>query len=129
VTAEQVLEWVDAYEQAWRAPGTSALAGLFTDDATYRQAPYEEPVAGLPAIARMWEAERDGPDEMFRMQREVVAAGGGTAVVRVEVRYGEPVRQEYRDLWVIRFAPDGRCSSFEEWPFAPQQPRSAGDPA
>jgi ketosteroid isomerase-like protein len=77
----------------------------------------------------MWEAERDGPDEMFRIQREVVAADGDVAVVRVEVRYGEPVRQEYRDLWIIRFAPDGRCSSFEEWPFWPEQPPSAGSPA
>jgi ketosteroid isomerase-like protein len=129
VTEDQVLDWADAYERAWRSAGTDALAGLFTDDATYRQAPYDEPVAGLPAIGRMWEAERDGPDEMFRMQREVVAADGEVGVVRVEVRYGEPVHQEYRDLWIIRFAPDGRCSSFEEWPFWPDQPLSAGDPA
>jgi ketosteroid isomerase-like protein len=129
VTAEQVLGWVDAYEQAWRAPGTVALAGLFTEGAAYRQAPYEEPVTGLAAIGRMWESERDGPDEMFRMQREVVAVDGDVAVVRVEVRYGEPVHQEYRDLWIIRFAPDGRCSSFEEWPFWPDQPLSADDPA
>jgi hypothetical protein len=122
VTAEQLLEWVDAYEQAWRAPGTTALAELFTDDATYSQAPYDELVVGLPAISRMWETERVGPDEMFRMQWEVVAADSDVAVVRVEVRYGEPVHQEYKDLWVIRFAPDGRCSSFEEWPFAPKQP-------
>jgi hypothetical protein len=129
VTAEQVLGWVDAYEQAWRAPGAVALAELFTEGATYRQAPYEEPVTGLAAIGRMWEAERDGADEMFRMQREVVAVDGDVAVVRVEVRYGEPIHQEYRDLWIIRFAPDGRCSSFEEWPFWPNQPLSADDPA
>jgi hypothetical protein len=127
--AEQVLGWVDAYEQAWRAPGTAALGGLFTEGAAYRQAPYEEPVTGLAAIGRMWESERDGPDEMFRMQREVVAVDGDVAVVRVEVRYGEPVHQEYRDLWIIRFAPGGRCSSFEEWPFWPDQPLSADGPA
>jgi ketosteroid isomerase-like protein len=119
------MGWVEAYEQAWRAPGTAALAKLFTDDAVYSQAPYDEPLTGLPAISRMWETERDSPDEMFRMQWEVVAADGDVGVVRVEVRYGEPVHQEYRDLWVIRFAPDGRCSSFEEWPFAPHQPPSA----
>lgn len=33
---------------------------------------------------------------------------GSRAVVRVEVRYGEPTRREYRDLWVLRFAEDGR---------------------
>src|SRR5207247_503163 len=56
------------------------------------------------------------------MASEIVAVDGGTAVVRVEVRYGNPVHQEYRDLWVIRFAADGRCAVFEEWPFWPGQP-------
>jgi hypothetical protein len=73
----------------------------------------------------MWEAERDGPDEVFRMTSDVVAAGGDTAVVRVEVGYGDPVGQEFRDLWIVRFAGDGRCASFEEWPFWPEQPDHA----
>jgi SnoaL-like protein len=120
-----VAGWVAAYERAWRAPGTGALAEIFTGDATYRQGPYDEPVTGLPAIARMWEAERDGPDEVFRMTSDVIAVDGDTAVVRVEVSYGEPVWQEYRDLWVLRFASDGRCSWFEEWPFWPEQPHMA----
>ncbi|MFD4193655.1 nuclear transport factor 2 family protein [Amycolatopsis thermoflava] len=76
---------------------------------------------GLPAIAAMWEAERTGPDEDFRMTSEPVALDGDTAVVRVEVTYGEPTRQQYRDLWIIRFAGDGRCRAFEEWPFWPEK--------
>jgi ketosteroid isomerase-like protein len=125
VNREQVADWVAAYERAWRAPGTGALAGIFTPDATYRQGPYDEPVTGLPAIAGLWEAERDGPDEAFRMTSEVIAADGSAAVARVEVSYGNPVRQEYRDLWVLRFAGDGRCASFEEWPFWPEGPDHA----
>jgi len=39
--------------------------------------------------------------------------------VRAEVRYGDPVDREYRDLWIIRLGADGRCVAFEEWPFAP----------
>jgi ketosteroid isomerase-like protein len=129
---EQVAEWVAAYERAWRAPGTEALAGLFAPDAVYRQGPYDDPVVGLPAIGRMWEAERDGAAEVFRMTSDIVAVDGDTAVVRLEVRYGDPARQEYRqeyrDLWVIRFAADGRCVSFEEWPFWPGQPGAAPGP-
>ena len=124
--AEQVAAWVAAYERQWRAPGTGGLAGLFTEDAAYQQAPYDEPLRGLAAIARMWEAERDGPAEVFRMTSEIVAVDGPTAVVRVAVWYGDPVDREYRDLWVIRFAPDGRCAAFEEWPFWPGQPYATG---
>jgi hypothetical protein len=117
----RVTEWVAGYERAWRTAGTGGLAELFTDDARYLQGPYREWVVGLPAIGRMWDAERDGPDEVFKLTSEIVAADGDTAVVRVEVGYGEPVRQEYRDLWIIRFADDGRCRSFEEWPFEPSK--------
>ena len=45
-------------------------------------------------------------------------------MVRLEVRYGKPVRQEYRDLWVLRFAADGRVEDFEEW-YWPGKPNSA----
>ena len=122
---EQVAGWVDAYERAWRAPGTAALAGIFTPGASYRQGPYDEPVTGLAAIGVLWEAEREGPGEVFGMTSDVIAVDGDTAVVRVEVSYGDPVRQEYRDLWIVRFAADGRCASFEEWPFWPEEPDHA----
>ena len=116
-------DWIERYEHAWREPGTQELAGLFATDATYRQAPYAEPVEGLEAIEAMWEREREGPDEAFEMVAEVVAFEGDTGVVRVEVTYGAPGGERYRDLWVIELREDGRARSFEEWPFAP------GDPA
>jgi hypothetical protein len=125
MNADQIMSWVAAYERAWRTAGTGALAGLFTPDAIYRTSPYDEVVAGLPAIGRLWQAEREGPDEVFRMERELVAADGDVAVLRIEVWYGDPVRQEYRDLWIVRFAPDGRCAAFEEWPFWPEQTHSS----
>lgn len=121
---DQVLTWVAAYELAWRTPGTEALAGIFAPDATYRTDPYSDPVVGLPTIERFWERERTGPDEAFEMSSEVVAVDGDTAVVRVEVAYGPPVNQEYRDLWIVRLAEDGRCREFEEWPFWPDKGRT-----
>jgi ketosteroid isomerase-like protein len=113
-----VRAWVDAYERAWRAPGTDALATLFTEDATYSMEPYGEPARGLTAISALWERERVGADETFTMTSEVVAVEGDTAVVRLEVEYFDQPRQ-YRDLWVLRFADDGRCVAFEEWPYSP----------
>ena len=120
-----VGQWLAGYEAAWRTPGTDSLAGIFADDASYRQGPYEEPVVGLDAIGRLWDEERAGPDEVFTLATEILAVDGPTAVVQAEVRYGDPVRQEYRDLWVMRLGEDGRCSRFEEWPFWPEHPDEA----
>jgi SnoaL-like domain len=114
-----VEAWIEGYERAWRTAGTGPLAELFTEDASYRMSPYEEPVVGLAAIGALWERERVGPEEGFEMSHEIVAVDGGTAVVRLEVRY--EAGAEYRDLWLIRFAADGRCREFEEWPYWPGQ--------
>lgn len=113
--------WVDSYERAWRTPGTESLRGLFTAEATYRMSPYEEPATGLVQIAELWERERKGPDEEFEIAHEIVAVEADTAVIRLEVQYGGPDRLRYRDIWVVRFAADGRCREFEEWPFWPGQ--------
>jgi ketosteroid isomerase-like protein len=118
---EQATAWVGRYERLWRTPGTEGLAEIFTPEATYLQAPFREPVVGLPAIERMWEQEREGPHEAFEMTSAVLAVEGDTAVVRVHVRYGPPKPREWLDMWVVRFAGDGRCVAFEEWPFAAQQ--------
>ena len=104
VTAHQLLDWVDGYERAWRTAGTDGLRDLFTDDAEYLVSPYDAPVVGLAAISRLWDEERTGPDEVFTMTAEVVACQGPIGVARVQVRYGDPLVQEYLDLWVVRFA-------------------------
>ena len=120
VDHSDVERWLESYERAWRTPGTEALAELFSPAATYSPSPWARAVEGLADIARFWEDERTGPDEQFAMTHEVVAVDGSTAVVRVSVDYATESR--WRDLWVIRFDADGRCSAFEEWPFAPGQP-------
>jgi hypothetical protein len=123
--ADRFSAWVDAYEAAWRTAGTDSLRGLFTEDATYRPSPFDDPLVGVEAIARFWEDERDGPDEVFTIDTELVAAQDASAVVRAEVAYAGPPLRLYRDLWVITLDRDGRCTAFEEWPFHPGQARTA----
>ncbi len=123
--ADRFTNWITAYEVAWRTEGTAGLGQLFTDGATYQAAPFDQPVTGLEAIAQFWEDERQGPDEVFTLHSEIVAAQGDTAVARLEVVYGDPPQHRYRDLWIITLAADGRCRHFEEWPFHPGQARTA----
>jgi ketosteroid isomerase-like protein len=118
LTRDQLRDWINAYERAWRTPGTDQLNDLFADDASYTTAPFETPFRGLAAISQMWEAERDGPDEEFTMVGEPVAVEGDTGVARVEIRYGA-TGGHYRDIWIVRFDESGRCVHFEEWPFWP----------
>ena len=115
-----VRGWVDAYERAWREDDPGALDALFTDDVRYLRSPYEPPLEGLAAVRGFW-----SDPTPFTLDAEVVAVDGADAVVRAEVRYGRDEPQEYRDLWVLRFAGDGRVEHFEEWAYWPGRPFSA----
>jgi ketosteroid isomerase-like protein len=116
VVRGDVMRWVAGYEQAWRAGDLDAIAALFTEDARYRRSPYEPAEVGHAAIRALW---LEDDDQTFTVRAEPIAVEGRGAVVRLEVRYGDPVRQEYRDLWVLRFAADGRVEDFEEWAYWP----------
>ena len=129
MTSQDLADWIARYERAWRTAGTESLETVFTEDATYRAAPFEEPLRGREAIAAFWEAERDGHDESFTMSWEQVAVDGHVGVARVEVQYGGPRASTYRDLWIVSLDADGRSSAFEEWPFFPSQPRTSSEPA
>lgn len=118
--SDGVMAWVARYERAWRDGDTGAVEQLFTEGATYRASPYEPSKVGHDAIKDDWV-----DPEPFTMSAAPVAVDGPMAVVRVEVHYGEPERQEYRDLWVLRFADDGRVDDFEEWAYWPGRTYSA----
>jgi hypothetical protein len=118
---EQVMAWVRGYERAWRESDPGAVPRLFTETIRYRRSPYEPSEVGHAAIQAFW-AEDQGAS--VTVEAEPVAVEGPDAVVRLLVRYGDPVEQEYCDLWVLRFADDGRVDEFEEWAYWPGRPYS-----
>ncbi|HEY6812123.1 MAG TPA: nuclear transport factor 2 family protein [Propionibacteriaceae bacterium] len=120
----EVMRWVDGYLAAWRDEDLGGVERLFTEDAQYRASPYEESEVGHQAIKAFW---LDDAGEVFIAVAEPFAVDGQQAVVRVEVRYGEPVRQEYQDLWLLKFADDGRVCDFEEWAYWPGKPYTASE--
>ena len=117
-----VMAWVAAYERAWREDDVAATGSLFTDDVQYLRSPYEPALEGIAAVRDFW-----SDPTPFTMDAEVVAVEGVDAVVRAEVRYTGDEPQEYRDLWVLRFAPDGRVQHFEEWAYWPGKTYTAAD--
>ncbi|QTE27794.1 nuclear transport factor 2 family protein [Pengzhenrongella sicca] len=113
---ETVMAWVAAYERSWRDQDDAGVGELFSDEASYLLSPYEPPLVGLAAIRDFW-VDTEGDE--FTLSAEVVAVDGAVAVVRALVRYGGDSPQEYTDLWVLRFASDGRVEHFEEWAYWP----------
>jgi SnoaL-like domain len=110
------MQWVAGYEDAWRSGDRSGVTRLFTEDARYRTSPYEKSMVGHAEIQAYWLVDEG---KTFTVSSEPVAVEGPAAVVRLEVQYREPVAKQYRDLWVLHFAEDGRVEDFEEWVYWP----------
>ena len=121
---DQVMRWVDGYVDRWRPEDPQGVERLFTEDARYRRSPYEKSEVGHDAMKASWLADAG---ETFSVKTAPVAIEGQTAVVRLEVNYSGPVQQEYRDLWVLKFADDGRVSDFEEWAYWPGRPYTTSE--
>jgi ketosteroid isomerase-like protein len=122
VDRDGVMRWVAEYERAWRDADLDGVTRLFTDDVRYLVSPYAEPKVGHDEVRAFW---ADDVGRRFSVAAEPVAVEGRDAVVRLEVRYETPAVQEYRDIWILRFADDGRVEHFEEWAFWPDKPHTA----
>jgi hypothetical protein len=114
-----------AYEAAWHTVGRGSLGDLFAADATYQAAPFDDRLVGMDAIARFWEAGREGSSEAFALGWGIVAAQGDTAVARARGCLRRSPSPTYRNLWIITLSTDGRCSRFTGRPFHPGQERTA----
>ena len=113
-----VQHWLDAYIEAWRANTRDAIAALFTDDVVYRFAPFgEDAVArGIDALADAWLGQPDDPAS-WEARYEVYAVDGDRAVAVGQSRYfahDDEQERVYQNVFLLRFAEDGRCAEFTE---------------
>ena len=109
-----VERWVRGYERAWSSNDPEDIGALFTDDATYRFHPYDEPLRGRDAIVAQWIENKDEPED-YAFRFEVAGIDGDRAFVRGVTDYFIDPRPVYSNLWEIRLTADGRAADFTEW--------------
>ncbi len=114
---QAVAAWLDGYSQAWGTYDADQIGALFSEDAVYYYKPFEEPVRGREAIVASWLEEPDEPGTYEGSYRPVLVADD-QAVARGFSRYfntNGSVAEEFDNLFLLRFDPDGRCAEFREW--------------
>lgn len=107
--------WLDRYVAAWRANDSEAVADLFSEDASYRHRPTDDPIRGRAAIVADWAPEDPAG---WEARYAVLAIDGEVHIAQGETRYlGEDgaVTARYANLFVCRFDGDGRCTDFTEY--------------
>ena len=114
---QAVAAWLDGYSQAWGTYDPEQIGALVSDDAVYGDDPFTEPLRGREAIVADGLKDRDEAGTFESSYRPVLVAGD-EAVARGYSRYlntNGTVRDEYDNLFLLRFDADGRCAEFREW--------------
>ena len=111
-------EWMHRYVEAWRSNDPETIGALFTDDATHRYDPFQEPpITGRQAIVESWLETPDEPGT-WEMRYEALAVNGDLGVVRCWTTYAAAQSdggRGYSNIFVVRLDTDGRCGDFTEW--------------
>ena len=111
VSGDAVAGWVAAYRRAWESNAPSDIAAAFTEEASYYPSPADPPWLGIEAIVEGWLKHQDAAGSTG-FDWTVVAVEGDTAVIRGVSTYPTTV---YDNLWIVRFASDGRALEFTEF--------------
>jgi ketosteroid isomerase-like protein len=117
VDTDAVAAWLDAYSRAWGSYDPEEIGALFSTDAVYFYDPFHEPVQGREAIVADWLEDRDEAGTYEGSYHPVLVAGD-QAVARGSSRYfntNGSVRDQYDNLFLLRFDAAGRCAEFREW--------------
>lgn len=106
------------YLDAWRTNEVDGIRSLFTSDATYRSSPRDlDPAVGVDAIVAHWFEDRDEPGT-WSFEGGVELRTAQAAVIRGVTTYtAGPKASVYDNVWLVRFAEDGRASEFQDWWF------------
>jgi nuclear transport factor 2 (NTF2) superfamily protein len=108
-------DWLARYGRAWETADPDAAAALFTEDATYRESPFDEVMEGREAIRRYWQ-------EIPETQRDISfgweIVDTDPVVVRWRASYSrlrDGSRITLDGVFLLRFDESGLCRTLREW--------------
>ena len=110
--------WMDTIGRAWVTRDPQLAADLFTDDATYHENPFDEPLRGRAAITDYW-AKLPQQQDQIEFDYTVLEVTPTTGVARwaasfVRLPTGEKARLE--GVLIATFAEGAaRAHGFREW--------------
>ena len=109
---DATTRWRQRYLKAWSSNDPDHINALFTEEAEYFTDPFGEPWRGRAGIIAGWLDAADEPGS-FTFEWSPLAITPEVSIIQGVTRYSDG--PTYSNLWVIRFAADGRAREFIEW--------------
>jgi hypothetical protein len=118
-TQTRYADWLGRYRRAWIDRDAAAAGALFTEDAIYREQPFQPPFVGRAAIRDYWTRVTTGQRDVELRYGQPVADGNRLAVEWWAnlINDGAPVT--LAGEFLLTFNERGECRELREyWIFA-----------
>jgi SnoaL-like protein len=108
-------EWLERYRKAWVACDADAAHTLFTEDAIYREHPFQKPFVGRDAIRQYWYTVTRGQSAIELTYGAPVVAGRRVAVEWWAnlLKDGNPIT--LAGEFLLTFDDNGQCRELREY--------------
>jgi ketosteroid isomerase-like protein len=108
-------EWLERYRKAWIACDADEAHTLFTEDAIYREHPFEKPFTGRDAIRQYWYTVTRGQSAIELTYGAPVVTGNRVAVEWWAnlLKDGKPIT--LAGEFLLTFEDGGRCRELREY--------------
>jgi hypothetical protein len=108
-------DWLARYRRAWIERDADAASRLFTEDATYREQPFQAPFVGRPAIRDYWARVTASQTSVeLRYGRSIV--DGGRLAVEWWANFQTPDGPlTLAGEFLLLFAESGQCRELREY--------------
>ncbi len=109
--------WLKAYGSAWEATDPRAAAELFSEEATYQETPFSEPLRGRAAIFDYWSHVARSQEQIrFGFDILTVTEDSGIAHWWASfLRIPSRTRVKLDGIFVISLDGENRCKALKEW--------------
>ena len=116
--------WLERFGQAWETRDPEQAAALFSDDGSYREAPFDEPLTGAHEIREHWSNLPKARDDIS-FTWEILALTESGGIARWQGAYtpvDRETRLEFDGILFVSLDDEGRCRDFREWTIRREHP-------
>ena len=109
--------WLDLYGRAWKTKNPNLIKKLFTQDATYQEKSFEDPIMGIDSITEYWSLVSQ-TQENVNFCYDILSVDGNQGIAHWSasfIRRQPQTRIELDGIFVINLNPENKCINFREW--------------
>jgi uncharacterized protein (TIGR02246 family) len=114
---DRLDSWLTRFGRAWETRDPEHVAALFSEDGSYRETPFDEPLTGAQEIRAHWSSLPKAREDIT-FTYEILAVVEPRGIAHWHGSYtpvDRQVRLELDGILLVSLDDEDRCRDFREW--------------